>query len=212
MSGLPVLYSFRRCPYAMRARLAIVFAGIRVELREVVLKQKPAAMLTISPKGTVPVLQLADGQVLEQSADIVRWALRESDPQGLLQVNGSAAQDLIERNDGEFKYWLDRYKYPERYPELTQQDYRQRGEQFLQQLEELLAQNVYLLGAQPSIADICVMPFVRQFAHVDRAAFSKLPYPHLQRWLDGWLVRTEFLQVMAKYAQWQEGAEQLIFP
>src|SRR5690554_3869945 len=145
------LYSFRRCPYAMRARLGIVFAELQVELREIVLKNKPAQMLAISPKGTVPVLELveADGSkkcVIEESREILQWALEQHDPQGLLDVDSVSANALIEQNDNEFKHWLDRYKYADRHPELSQREYRERGEVFLQVLENLLAKHKYLLG------------------------------------------------------------------
>ena len=210
---LDCLYSFRRCPYAMRARLGILFAGWQVELREVTLKNKPAQMLAISPKGTVPVLRLADGAVIEESRDIMVWALEQQDPQGLLDATVlDQANALIEQNDNEFKYWLDRYKYADRHVEMTQTEYRQRGEAFLQVLESLLESSAYLLGDDPTIADIGVMPFVRQFAHVDRDVFSQLPYPNLQRWLQHWLEHPLFLQTMIKLPVWQEGDEVVVFP
>lgn len=201
----------------MRARLGILFAGIQVELREIVLKNKPAQMLAISPKGTVPVLELSgsDGAarpVIEESREILEWALQQSDPQGLLKVDLASANALISRNDNEFKHWLDRYKYADRYPEQSQLEYRQQGEVFLQALEDLLARNRYLLGDNASIADIGVMPFVRQFAHVDRETFYSLPYPHLQQWLGNWLEHPVLQQVMVKYSPWQEGDEQVLFP
>tara|TARA_R100000750_G_scaffold61958_1_gene54287 strand:- start:158 stop:760 length:603 start_codon:yes stop_codon:yes gene_type:complete len=197
----------------MRARLAILFAGLPVELREVTLKNKPAQMLAISPKGTVPVLQLADGAVIEESRDIMVWALEQQDPQGLLDPTVlEKANALIEQNDNEFKYWLDRYKYADRHVEMTQTEYRQRGEGFLQVLESLLESRAYLFGDAPTIADIGVMPFVRQFAHVDRDVFSQLPYPNLQRWLQGWLEHPLFLQTMIKLPVWQEGDEVVVFP
>lgn len=204
---LPCLYSFRRCPYAIRARLGILFATQIVELREIILRDKPAHMLEISPKGTVPVLQLASGQVIEESREIVEWALGQQDSQGLLEVDLIHANALIDQNDTEFKHWLDRYKYADRYPENSQLEYRQHGEAFLQVLEGLLSQNNYLLGNSISLADIAIMPFVRQFAHVDRNAFYGLPYPQVQHWLRGWLEHPVFLKVMAKYPPWQEGDE-----
>lgn len=211
---LPRLYSFRRCPYAMRARLGIVFAELQVELREIVLRNKPAQMLAISPKGTVPVLQLAgsDGRVIEESREILEWALAQNDPHGLLNTDLARANALIEQNDNEFKHWLDRYKYADRHPEFTQLEYRQKGEVFLQVLDELLGKNTYLLGDNISIADIGIMPFVRQFAHVDREVFYGLPYPHLQQWLKDWLEHPAFLQIMVKYQPWQEGNELVVFP
>ncbi len=213
-TALHRLYSFRRCPYAMRARLGIVFAKLQVELREIVLKNKPAQMLAISPKGTVPVLQLlgSDKQVLEESLEILQWALAQNDPHGLLNTDLVHAHALIEQNDNEFKHWLDRYKYADRHPQFSQLEYRQQGEVFLQVLEELLGKNTYLLGDHISIADIGIMPFVRQFAHVDREVFYSLPYPHLQQWLTDWLEHPAFQQVMVKFKPWQDGDEVVLFP
>lgn len=205
--SLPCLYSFRRCPYAIRARLGILFAEQTVELREIVLRNKPAQMLQISPKGTVPVLQLVNGQVIEESREILEWALGEQGPEGLLGADLIHANALIDQNDNEFKYWLDRYKYADRYPEYSQLEYRQHGEEFLQVLEDLLSQNNYLLGNSISLADIAIMPFVRQFAHVDRNAFYGLPYPQVQQWLRTWLEHPVFLRAMTKYLPWQEGDE-----
>lgn len=211
-SSLPLLYSFRRCPYAMRARLGLLFAELPVELREIVLKNKPAQMLEISPKGTVPVLQLVDGTVIAESVEIMRWALEQQDPQGLLVASVSLqAKALIEQNDNDFKHWLNRYKYADRHPERTQIEYRQQGEVFLQLLESLLTKNAYLLGSSPSIADIGIMPFVRQFAHVDRQVFYSLPYPKLQLWLQHWLQHPLFVQAMTKFQPWQEGDDVVIF-
>ncbi len=212
-SLLPRLYSFRRCPYAMRARLALLFAELPVELREIVLKNKPSQMLAISPKGTVPVLQLPEGRVIEESREIMIWALEQNDKQGLLDAKLiKQANDLLDKNDDEFKHWLDHYKYADRYPEMSQAEYQERGEVFLQSLETLLNKNAYLLGDSISIADIGVMPFVRQFAHVDRDVFYGLPYPKLQRWLQDWLEHPLFKQAMTKFDPWQEGDEVIIFP
>lgn len=212
-SSYPCLYSFRRCPYAMRARLGILFAELQVELREITLKNKPPQMLAISPKGTVPVLQLLDGTVIEESREIMVWALAQQDPQGLL--NDAALHEanvLIDKNDNEFKHWLDRYKYADRHLEMTQTEYRQKGEEFLQLLEELLTKNPYLLGKGITLADIGIMPFVRQFAHVNRDVFYNLPYPNLQRWLQDWLQHPLFLQAMTKFQPWQDGDEEVVFP
>lgn len=201
----------------MRARLGILFAGQKVELREIVLKNKPAQMLAISPKGTVPVLLLAEAdvagrQVIEESREILQWALLQNDPHGLLNVDLASANALMDRNDSEFKHWLDRYKYADRYPEHSQLEYRQQSEVFLQALETLLASNKYLLGDNISIADIGIMPFVRQFAHVDREVFFSLPFPNLQRWLTDWLDHPTFHQIMEKFQLWQEGDEVVVFP
>lgn len=212
MSTLPCLYSFRRCPYAMRARLGLLFAEQQVELREVVLKNKPPQMLDISPKGTVPVLQLADGTVIEQSREIILWVLEQNDPQNLLDKTVfNQANALIDQNDNEFKDWLDRYKYADRHLEMTQEEYRQQGEVFLQQLEKQLEKHAYLLGDKVTVADISIMPFVRQFAHVNREAFYGLPYPNLQRWLQDWLQHPLFLQAMTKFKPWEEGDELVVF-
>ena len=212
-SSLHRLYSFRRCPYAMRARLGLLFADFQVELREIILKNKPDQMLAISPKGTVPVLQLFDGTVVEESREIMAWALRQQDPQGLLDATVlDQANALIEQNDNEFKHWLDRYKYADRYLEMTQSEYRQRGEAFLQVLEELLTKNPYLLGDSTTIADIGIVPFVRQFAHVNRDVFYSLPYPNLHLWLQHWLEHSFFLQAMTKFQPWQEGDDVVVFP
>ena len=212
MSTLPCLYSFRRCPYAMRARLGLLFAEQQVELREVFLKNKPPQMLDISPKGTVPVLQLIDGTVIEQSREIMLWALEQNDPQNLLDKPVfNQANALIDQNDNEFKYWLDRYKYADRHLEMTQEEYRQRGEVFLQRLEKQLEKHAYLLGDKVTVADIGIMPFVRQFAHVDRNVFYDFPYPNLQRWLQDWLQHPLFLQAMTKFKPWEEGNELVVF-
>ncbi|GAF62229.1 glutathione S-transferase [Psychrobacter sp. JCM 18903] len=211
--SLSCLYSFRRCPYAMRARLGLLFAELPVELREITLKNKPAKMLAISPKGTVPVLQLADGVVIEESREIMEWALEQQDPQELMNPKTlHQGNTLIEQNDQEFKHWLDRYKYADRHLEITQTEYRKKGEAFLQILEELLTKNTYLLGDSVTIADIGIMPFVRQFAHVDRDVFYSLPYPKLQIWLKNWLAHPLFIQAMTKFQPWQDGDEPVIFP
>lgn len=211
--SLSCLYSFRRCPYAMRARLGLLFAELPVELREITLKNKPAHMLAISPKGTVPVLQLADGVVIEESREIMEWALEQQDPQELMNPKTlHQGNTLIEQNDQEFKHWLDRYKYADRHLEMTQTEYRQKGEAFLQILEALLTKNTYLLGDSVTIADIGIMPFVRQFAHVDRDVFYSLPYPKLQIWLKNWLAHPLFIQAMTKFQPWQDGDEPVIFP
>ncbi len=211
-SSYHCLYSFRRCPYAMRARLGILFAELQVELREITLKNKPSQMLAISPKGTVPVLQLLDGTVIEESTEIMIWTLEQQDPQGLLDAEVlQQANALIDKNDNEFKYWLDRYKYADRHTDMTQTEYQQKGEIFLQVLEELLTKNPYLLGKTVTIADIGIMPFVRQFAHVDRNVFYSLPYPNLQRWLQDWLQHPFFLQTITKFQPWQDGDEAVIF-
>lgn len=192
-----LLYSFRRCPYAMRARLALRYAGVAVDIVEVSLKAKPAEMLALSPKGTVPVLSV-EGRVIEESLDIMQWALAQNDPDDWLLQGDPAVLALIAENDQGFKHHLNRYKYAERYPQHPMAHYRAEGEQFLQRLEALLADRDYLLAAHMSLADAAVAPFVRQFAHVDREWFAGTPYPRLQAWLQRFLESPLFTAVMAK--------------
>ncbi|AZF05161.1 glutathione S-transferase [Pseudomonas sp. R5-89-07] len=192
-----LLYSFRRCPYAMRARLALRYAGVAVDIVEVSLKAKPAEMLALSPKGTVPVLSV-EGRVIEESLDIMQWALAQNDPDDWLLQGDPAVLALIAENDQGFKHHLNRYKYAERYPEQPMVHYRAEGEVFLQRLEDLLADRDYLLAAHLSLADAAVAPFVRQFAHVDREWFAGTPYPRLQAWLQRFLESPLFTSIMAK--------------
>jgi glutathione S-transferase len=202
--ALPILYSYRRCPYAMRARMAIWAANIEVEVREISLREKPAHLLQISPKGTVPVLQILDGSVIDQSLDIMQWALSQNDSQDWLNANREAVSALITINDGDFKKTLDRYKYPDRYPEHTQAFYREQGEQFLQQLEAKLAKHPYLLGDTASMADVAIFPFIRQFAAVDADWFAQSPYRQLHLWLQAWLDSALFSAVMQKYPTYSD--------
>ncbi|MDT0509406.1 glutathione S-transferase [Novosphingobium sp. MMS21-SN21R] len=198
---LPILYSFRRCPYAMRARLALAVSGTVCELREVKLSAKPAAMLAASPKGTVPVLVLPDGTVIDQSLDVMRWALAQSDPEGWLSRDDPA---LIERNDGAFKHDLDRYKYPERHGSDALA-HRTSGIAFLRDLDARLAVHGQLNGEERGLADMAIMPFVRQFASVDAVWFAGLDLPHVQRWLGGHVESALFAAVMGKFPPWAEG-------
>ena len=191
------LYSFRRCPYAMRARMALRYSGVPVEIVEVSLKAKPAEMLAISPKGTVPVLD-AGGQVIDESLEIMRWALAQHDPDDWLLGGDSRIAELIEANDRVFKIHLNRYKYAERYPEQPMEAYRAEGALFLQKLDELLEGRDYLLANHPSLADIALLPFVRQFAHVDRDWFAQTPYRRLQAWLQRFLESELFTGIMKK--------------
>lgn len=210
MSSHPILYSFRRCPYAMRARLALRASCQTVELREIVLKDKPQSMLDYSAKGTVPVLILREPEerIIDESLDIMLWALKLNDPQNLLAVsNLDAVNELIAQNDGEFKYYLDRYKYADRYPELSEQEYRERGEKFLKLLEARLQDYPFLFGTEPCLADIAIFPFVRQFAHVDLNWFEQSPYPRLKSWLADYKASEPFLAIMKKYPAWKEGDE-----
>lgn len=205
---LPVLYSFRRCPYAMRARLALYTSGVTVELREVALRDKPASMLAASPKGSVPVLVLLDGCVIDESWEIMQWALHQHDPDGWLGKNdcyADAATPLIIENDTTFKNHLDRYKYADRYPEHPQIYYRSAAEIFLQQLENRLRATHFLLGDAMSIADVAIYPFIRQFSEVDKNWFAQAPYSSLQRWLEIFLGSERFAAVMKKCPVWHPG-------
>lgn len=208
---MPILYSYRRCPYAMRARMALKLAGIKLEIREISLREKPAHLLQASPKATVPVLVLPDGSVIDESLKIMFWAFNqlsnhtraENDALRASIYAASAASPetaLIDTNDTSFKKHLDCYKYPERHPEKSQLEYRQAGEVFLQQLEELLQKNTYLFGAKFGLADLAIFPFVRQFAAVDSTWFNVAAYPKLRAWLIGWLDSDLFKSVMTKQA------------
>ncbi|MGB3165204.1 MAG: glutathione S-transferase [Alteraurantiacibacter sp.] len=197
-----VLYSFRRCPYAMRARMALVASGTRCELREVKLSEKPQAMLSVSPKATVPVLVHADGAFLEESLDIMHWALGHTDPQGWLARQDEA---LLAECDGAFKQALDRYKYPNRYDDCDPLPHRARGEAFLRKLDKRLAGQGQLCGEQRGFADIAIFPFIRQFANHDRAWFDGLDLPHLQAWLAGHLDSKLFATAMQRENPWKEG-------
>jgi glutathione S-transferase len=201
---LPVLYSFRRCPYAIRARLALTYAGIPVEIREVQLKHKPEEMLAISPKGTVPVLQLPDGNIIDESLDIMCWALAQNDPGHWLDT-GEDAERLIQWNDGDFKYYLDRYKYADRHPEFTSSHYRSQGEKFLAELEAKLSQTPHLASSHFSLLDAAIFPFIRQFAAVDKQWFVSSDYQLLKNWLSELLESELFVSVMVKYPETKMG-------
>lgn len=211
MTDIPVLYSFRRCPYAIRARMALAATAITVELREVLLRDKPPELIAVSPKATVPVLVLRNGTVLEESLEIMLWALEQHDP-----FHWSNAHDQwsywVTRCDGEFKHWLDRYKYADRYPEHSAEHYRASAEPFLQRLESALTDAQWITGAQPALADVALFPFIRQFAAVDAAWWETAPYPMAQRWLNHWLKSSLFQVVMSKFPRWQPGAPAEHFP
>jgi len=196
---LPILYSYRRCPYAMRARMALKYAGIAVEIREISLRDKPAHLLEISPKGTVPVLVTAHGAVLEQSLDIMHWALQQNDPDGWLAADAAQTQQLITENDTSFKQALDRYKYAIRFPEQAMEDYRALGEVFLTKLEQQLSRTDFLMGAKLTLADIAIFPFIRQFSAVDAVWFASANYPKLNAWLNLMLSSALFDSIMDKH-------------
>ena len=193
---LPILYSYRRCPYAMRARMALKLAEISVEIREISLREKPQEMLKISPKGTVPVLMLPD-RVIDESLDIIDWVVKQG-ALGGAWILSPRAYALLSENDGDFKRALDAYKYPEKNTQKTQIEHRAEGEVFLQKLEILLQKNTFLFGAQANLADIAIFPFVRQFAAVDASWWQSAPYPKLSVWLKNWLESDLFVSIMQK--------------
>jgi glutathione S-transferase len=202
---LPVLYSFRRCPYAMRARLALQVADVAVEIREVALGDKPPSLRAISPKATVPVLRLPDGRVLDESLDIMSWALRRNDPlQWRACAENDAALQWVARNDTEFKPLLDRYKYASRHRALTQQQHREQAlRHFVGPLDMWLRAAPFICGAREGWADAALFPFVRQFAMVEPDWFANdAPLPDLRRWLAFWLTSGWFDAIMAKRPRW----------
>ncbi|MCK8044094.1 glutathione S-transferase [Shewanella sp. 1CM18E] len=217
---LPILYSLRNCPYAMRARLAIFASEQTVCLREVLLSQKPAPMLTASPKGTVPVLMLPNGEVLEQSRDIMLWAFAQSDPNNYLlhqplgnskQSEAVAMQQLMTQFDSEFIPRLEHYRSAKRYRDPKLLLYRAECEIYLQKLESHLTEHDYLFASQPCVADFAIMPFIRQFARVERQWYLQSPYSEVRRWLDDFLQSPMFSKVMAQFPVWKEGANETLF-
>ncbi|PCJ15010.1 MAG: glutathione S-transferase [Candidatus Cloacimonadota bacterium] len=206
-SNYPILYSFRRCPYAMRARLAIKLSTYQVELREIILKNKPIDMLKASPKGTVPVL-IIDDKIIDESLDIMLWALSDHK---ILNKLKTESMRLISQNDDDFKANLDLYKYANRHPEKSPEQYRQQGEAFLNELNLMLSHTKFLLSEKMSLADIAIFPFIRQFAHVDREWFFNTKYTHLIDWLNNFLDSELFLSIMSKYSEYVLNKKVIIF-
>ena len=202
---MPILYSFRRCPYAMRARLAISLSGIKVELREVVLREKPRQMLELSPKGTVPVLICHDDQVIDESFDIMIWALGND----FFKIDEC---ELVKHCDENFKPWLDRYKYPNKYNDNTQEFVLENAMNFLELLEKKLEKNIFLFGNNRGFADIGIAPFIRQFAHVDIEWFLSLKYPKLINWYKEFVDWHVFKSIMEKNPKWADNQPIVFFP
>ena len=209
MLPLPILYSFRRCPYAMRARLALASSGLKYELREVALRSKPAELLAASPKGTVPVLVLPGGEVIDESLDVMLWALRQRDHEGWLTGDVDGMLALVGANDGDFKQHLDRYKYPNRYvSEHTDNAqafaalHQAAGAVWLESLQHRLREQNFLFGDRASLADMALLPFVRQFARTDAAWFAAQPWPQLAAWLTRFEASALYRGVMDKHAPW----------
>ncbi|MEH6627269.1 MAG: glutathione S-transferase [Motiliproteus sp.] len=240
--SLPILYSLQNCPYAMRARLAILLSQQAVYIRAISMKNKPAEMLLISPKGTVPVLILeklveigsetksetkneesseaistveSKPQVIDESLDIMLWALNRNDPDNLLcsqQVNALPEMlKIIENNDKQFKPSLEKYKHAKRFHESSEEYYRLQCEPFIQQLEGRLAQHEFIMGSTPSLVDYALLPFVRQFSKVNRQLYLQGPYTHLQRWLNHHLQSRLFSKAMIKYPLWLDNREKCVF-
>ncbi|WP_371225261.1 glutathione S-transferase [Roseovarius sp. 2305UL8-3] len=206
--SLPVLWSFRRCPYAIRARLALASSGVSVELREVVLRDKPAAFLAASPSATVPCLDTATG-VIDESLEIMIWALHQNDPEGWLDMPDT---DLITTCDGPFKTALDRYKYPTRYTDVDPEQARAAASDFLEVLNQKLDDEPYLFGASPKLADMAILPFVRQFAHVDLNWFDAQSWSAVIAWLGRFKTSGRFGAIMAKYPAWMPDDMPITFP
>lgn len=206
-AALPIFYSFRRCPFAMRARMALAYAQVPVEIREIELGGKPPELLAISPKGTVPVLQLTDGGVIEESLDVMRWALNQHDPDEWQGVQKSLTDELILANDTSFKKNLDRYKYHSETSEHPKAHYRELAVEFLRHLERCLVRNEGrgLVRGTPSLADYAIFPFVRQFAGTDQAWWDAAPFPALQVWLNTQIRSDRFALAMKKYPLWKSG-------
>lgn len=218
----PILYSLQNCPYAIRARLGLFHAGVSFRLRAVDLKNIPEEMLAASPKATVPVLVLDESlsenagcaHVIDESLDIMLWALGKNDPQNLLHSDNpnivEEIQALIGRNDNEFITHLENYKYSKRHHDFAQLHYRDQCQHFVADLERRLSQHPFFVGDTPSVADYAILPFIRQFARVDRQWYLQAPYPNLRRWLDCQLQQPLFAKVMAKYPPWLNQCEEFL--
>jgi len=208
MRKYPRLYSFRRCPWAIRARMALAHTQISVELREILLSERPDELYAISSKGTVPVLELEDGQVIDESFDIIMWALDQTNTDWM-EINPDQQLKMIHANDHEFKPWLDKYKYHQRHPEHTKEYYQDQCDAFLSNYNEILKMQPYLIGEKIQLLDVAVFPFVRQFAFVDLQYFET-KYFNLNQWL---LARKDsglFNSIMDKYIQWEPDHDPMI--
>ena len=211
-NNLPILYSFRRCPYAMRARMAIHISDQRCELREVLLRDKPPSMLQYSAKGTVPVLILQDGKVIDESLDVIDWALNLNDPDDWQRSKDTKkTKELIKINDGEFKYHLDRYKYSKRYDNEDPEFHRKKCLKFIESINNELNNSKYIFDDNISYADIVLLPFIRQFRIADIEWFDSLPYDNLKKWLSSFLNSSLLNSIMKKYDLWKEGDKSIVF-
>lgn len=213
--ALPVLYSLRNCPYAMRARMAIYASGQQVHLRDLVLSDKPAEMLQVSPKGTVPVLVTPDNSVIDESLAVMLWAFAQSDPQNYLnssQPNALAEMlTVINLFDNEFKGHLEKYRCSKRYHEPSLAEDRMQCERYLADLEVRLNKHLYLMSDEPSLVDLALVPFIRQFGRVERQWYLQAPYPKLRLWLNGYLQSRMFSKVMTQYPMWLDAKQDVVF-
>ncbi len=202
---LPILYSFRRCPYAMRARMVLLHSKIQCEIRETSLRNKPKEMLEISPKGTVPVLILDDGSIIDESLDIMLWAVKRNDSGRLFNSRNKNILEIIKMNDGEFKYAIDRYKYSSLYPEKPKIEYRKMAYPFLKKIESYLEKKKFIFGEKISLADIAIFPFIRQFARVDIDWFDSSPFKKTREWTLFFEKSKNFIEAMRKIETWIAG-------
>ena len=205
----PIFYSFRRCPYAMRARLSLVVSKTKVEIREVLLKEKPKEFLDSSISATVPCM-ITKEKTIDESLDIMFWALKNNDPQNWLYIP-KLGYELIKENDGPFKHYLDLTKYHSRYPEINPEESRKKASAFLIKLESIMADN-FLFGSSPTIADMAILPFVRQFANTDIEWFNQQNWPNVKRWLSKFINSEIFDLIQIKYNQWSKESEPQFFP
>ncbi len=211
-NNLPILYSFRRCPYAMRARMAIHISSQKCEIREVLLRDKPPSMLEYSSKGTVPVLVLQSGEVIDESLDVIDWALNLNDPDNWQRSkDNEKTKELIKINDGEFKYHLDRYKYSKRYDNEDPEFHRKKCLSFIEKVNSELQNSKYIFDDAISYIDISLLPFIRQFRIADKEWFDELPYENVKSWLSNFLNSELLKSIMSKYDLWKEGDEVTIF-
>ena len=206
MSDYPILYTFRRCPYAMRARMGLAYGNIHYLHREILLRRRPEALYDISSKGTVPVLMLQDGSVLDESIDIMRWVLKHRDYDKWYSDRKSEQDYIIKMNDIDFKKKLDKYKYHVRYPEFTFQQYRDDISEYLSSYDNTLSSQKYMVGDHLRFVDIALMPFIRQCAHVDLAWFNN-QFTYLSKWLADLKKSELFERIMQKYDVWDEDSE-----
>ncbi len=205
----PILYSFRRCPYAMRARLALAYSGIDYEHREILLKNRPDELYALSPKGTVPVLQLNDKTVIDESIDVMKWALAQSDPEHWYTENIKVQNSLIDQNDGDYKKWLDKYKYHVRFKDGSYEEYQYAVGEILKTYESILSKSPYLCGDKVTLADMALFPFIRQGAYVDLNWFNA-QFPKLSTWLKIFNESELFETIMKKYTVWKSGEDGIL--